>query len=65
MHDDEPEVKPLCQVHQMVCLLSENTKACLKINANIFILRPDYASSQRRYGIREQMRILLAEARIV
>ncbi len=53
MHYDEPEVKPLCQVHQMVCLLSENTKACLKINTNIFILRPDYASSQRKHCTRE------------
>jgi hypothetical protein len=65
MHDDEPEVKPLCQVHQMVCLLSENTKASLKIYTNIFILRPDFVSSQRKYCMREQMRILLAEARIV
>ncbi len=48
MHDDEPEVKPLRQVHQMVCLLSDNTKACLKINTNIFILRLDYVSSQRK-----------------
>ncbi len=65
MHDDEPKVKPLCQVHQMVCLLSENAKACLKINTNIFVLSPGYVSAQRKCCIREQMRILQADARIV